>query len=152
MLDNDFEKWGIGVHEAANGEWKVAKIHHLTPEENRGRHNIYIDALDEQGQRLQGQRLHWGWDGGGAQMPLNMDKPAGEPMCNIPIFRGQVIYVSMGEKSPTVVGLHSMHGDELGPNGEIWNSNGHHSFYIAFQKAGSVAPKKTCPCCGQELA
>jgi hypothetical protein len=151
MLDNDFEKWGIGVHEAANGEWKVAKIHHLTPDENKGRHNIYIDALDESGQRVTGAMLWWG-DSGGVMERVSMDKPAGEPMCNIPIFRGQVIYVSMGEKSPTVVGLHSMHGDELGPNGEIWNSNGHHSFYIVFQKVGSVDTKKTCPCCGRELA
>jgi len=83
---------------------------------------------------------------------MSMDKPNGEPMCDIPVWRGQMVYVSMGNDSDSVVGIHTMHGDELGPNGEIWNSNGHHSFYIKFQKVRLQAdPKRVCSCCGREL-
>lgn len=147
---SDAEKYGFGIHRMDGAIWRVAEARHLTPEENKGRHNVFVDAIDDQGQRVTGAMLWWG-DTGGVVGKMSMDKPAGEPMCNVPVWSGQMVYVSMGDNSESVVGLHTMHGDELGPNGEIWNSNGHHSFYIKFQKAGAVAVKKVCQCCGREL-
>jgi hypothetical protein len=38
------------------------------------------------------------------------------------------------DKSDRVENLHTMHGDEKGAGGEIWNSFGHHSFYVVFQR------------------
>ena len=149
-MSNDAGKYGVQIHHVVNPAWRVTNVHHLTPAENKGKHNVYVDAFDETGQRVSGVELWWG-DSSGAMGKMNMDKPSGEPMCNIPIWRGQMIYVSMGDDSDSVVGLHSMHGDELGPNGEIWNSQGHHSFYVCFQKVGQAAKPTVCPCCGQEL-
>lgn len=142
--------YGVRVHRPPKADWVVVEARHLSPEENKGKHHIYVDALDEHGKRVEGARLCWGWDGGGEQPPIKMDKPIGEPMCNIPVYKGQMIAVWMGEHSDVVTGLHTMHPDELGPNGEKWNSVGHHSFYICFQKVGQAA-KKVCACCGREL-
>ena len=97
--------------------------------------------------------LNWGWDGGGEQPAIAMDKPIGEPMCNIPVYKGQTIAVWMGEHSDVVIGLHTMHPDEFGPNGEKWNSAGHHSFYICFQKvARSASAGDPCPMCAPHHA
>lgn len=142
--------YGVRVHSPIKSRWRAVEARHLSPEENKGKHNIYVDAVDEDGQRVQGVSLRWAWDGGGEQKPIAMDKPEGEPMCNIPMWKGQMVAVWRGEDSDIVTGLHTMHGDEAGPGGELWNSNGHHSFYIKFQRA-AVAPKTLCPCCGKEL-
>lgn len=66
-------------------EWKAVEL----PEENRGRHHVFVD-----GDRVQDGPLAWGWYGGDQMEALKMDKPVGEPMCNIPIFRGQMIWVA----------------------------------------------------------
>jgi len=44
--------------------------------------------------------------------------------------------VSVADTLPSdrVENLHTKHADEPGPNGEIWNSIGHHSFYVIFQR------------------
>ena len=150
MQAQELDKYGVRVHGISRPEWIVKEVSHLTPEENKGKHHIYVDALDENGKRVDGAMLNWGWDGGGEQPAIKMDKPTNEPMCNIPVYRGQTIAVWMGNDSDVVTGLHTLHPDELGPNGEKWNSMGHHSFYICFQKVGQAA-KKVCACCGKEL-
>ena len=38
-----------------------------------------------------------------------------------------------GVTSDVVYGLHTRHADERGPNGELWNSYGHHSFKVTFR-------------------
>ena len=32
--------------------WRLIGIHHLTPDENRARHSVYVDVVDEAGARL----------------------------------------------------------------------------------------------------
>jgi hypothetical protein len=45
-----------------------------------------------------------------------------------------------------VENLHTKHADEPGPNGELWNSIGHHSFYAVFQRTRqAAAPVSTMP-------
>ena len=38
-----------------------------------------------------------------------------------------------------VENIHTNHPDQHGPGGEVWNSTGHHSFYVVFQRTKSVA-------------
>jgi hypothetical protein len=140
--------------EVAEGEtyWKVIGIHHLLPEENRGNHHVYLEALDENGQRI--RPMAWAdftWEGRRPDEqagPVQMDKPDSEPAGNIALHDGQKVTVWMrglqrdaGDKSDRVENLDIVHPDEPGPSGELWNSIGHHSFYVVFQqtvKAGGA--------------
>ena len=55
-VNDSAQKFGVRIVEAdvAEGEiyWKVIGIHHLLPRENFSKHNVYLEALDENGQRL----------------------------------------------------------------------------------------------------
>jgi hypothetical protein len=85
-------------------------------------------------------RIGWTWEGRQpheAADPRSLDKPDNEPAGNVDIFRGQHIEVWIqgdGLSSDHVLNMHSDHADEPGPGGELWNSRGHHSFYVAFQR------------------
>ena len=141
MQVQELDKYGVKVHKQEDDEWEVVEIRHLSPEENKGKHNVYVDAFGLAGVRAVGARLLFTWDGNReGWQSISLDKPDGEPMGNIPLWRGQVGSVRMAGRSNVVTGLHTLHPDELGPNGEKWNSMGHHSFYICFQKV--VADKR----------
>ena len=122
--------------------WRVVGIHHLTPDENRGRHAVYVDVIDEAGQRVHNPnlRLRWGWEGQRADEPVDpkpFDKPDDEPAANADLNRGQHLWVQIegdGLPSERVLNCHTEHVDEPGPGGEKWNTTGHHSFYILFQR------------------
>lgn len=129
--------------------WRLVGIHHLTPEENRGGHQVFVDVVDERGARIApGQaQVRWGWEGqrpDESAPPKTLDKPAHEPAAVIDLFSGQRVWVEIagqGLPSDRVANLHTGHADEHGPNGEIWNSWGHHSFYLLFQRrAAQDAP------------
>ena len=149
-LDNDAENYAVRVVEAnaIEGEtyWRVIGVHHLTPPENRGNRHVFIEALDEEGHRIQNPFVWAGWTWEGrrpdeAADPVPLDKPLNEPAGNIAMHFGQKVSVWIKgtnrqgtDASDVVQGIHTAHDDELGPNGEKWNSNGHHSFYVVFQR------------------
>jgi len=122
--------------------WRVVGVHHLTPAENRGNHAVYVDLLDEAGTPLRGGKvaLQWGWKGQTADEsiePRAFDKPAHEPGTNVELYSGQRLWVRVAGDdlaSDTVANLHTKHADEVGPQGQRWNSIGHHSYYILFQR------------------
>ena len=138
--------YGVRLEQNANvaGQlyWRVVGIHHLTPDENRGRHAVYVDVLDEAGTRVRDPnlRLRWGWEGQRADEradPKPFDKPDNEPAANADLNRGQHLWVHIegdGLPSERVLNCHTDHADEPGPGGEKWNTSGHHSFYILFQR------------------
>jgi hypothetical protein len=110
--------------------WKVILVHHLTPEENRGGHNIFVDVIDENDQRVYGTRIQFSWQtGSGIGI---VDKPPNEPGTNFPMWKNQIceIEVANGLASDRVVGLHVNHPDEDPPNNSIY----HHSFLVIFKK------------------
>ena len=59
-LINDAVAYGVRVVEVEVEPgveyWKITRVHHLTPEENYGRHHLFLDTLDEAGNRLFGSR------------------------------------------------------------------------------------------------
>lgn len=123
--------------------WKVVSVRHLSPDENRGRHNIYVDAVDEAGQRVRDAnlRIHYTWEGRREDEPADpkpLDKPDNEPAGNLDVYKGQIITVWLaddGLSSDRVAGLHTDHDDEPASDGGNGNTRFHHSFYVRFQRA-----------------
>lgn len=129
--------------------WKVIGVHHLTPDENRSRHHAFVEVLDENGQRIKDPNLRicWSWAGRSedqAAPPKLLDKPDSEPAGDVPIEKGMELEVWIegdGCPSDRVSKLGTHHNDEPGPNGELWNTIGHHSFYVVFQRQRSAAAR-----------
>ena len=115
--------------------WKVIGIYHLLGSENQGGHSIFVEALDENGERARdpGLRIGWTWEGknDGPALQKRLDKPNSEPASNIGLENGMIVrlWVEGDEASDEVSGLHTRHPDE-----EPGNSFGHHSFYVIFQR------------------
>ncbi len=145
MPINEAGSYGVAIQSAgvAAGAtyWKAVGIHHLTPDENRSRHNIFVDALNESGQRVKEASVAWNWEGNAnPPTPKRLDKPANEPGMDIPIFDGVFrLWIDGGEPSDVVTGIHSRHADERNGRDEILNSFGHHSFYVVFQRTRKSA-------------
>lgn len=150
MQGNQAGAYGVTVKAAdvRAGEryWKAVQIRHLPPDENRGRHHVFVDALDEHGQRAADPKLRIGWTWVGRRAderadPVRLDKPANEPMGNVPINSGQIMSVSMlgdGIPSDLVHGMHTKWADEMGRDGVAGNTMGHHSFQVVFQRVAST--------------
>ena len=144
------EKYGVRIVEAdvAEGEtyWKVIGVHHLLPQENFGNHHVYLEALDENGNRLKNPLAWAGWTWEGrrpdeAANPFPLDKPDSEAAGNLTMHFGQVVsawikgtHPEAQDKSDRVEKLHTAHPDEPLPDGRLLNSVGHHSFYVVFQR------------------
>ncbi len=121
--------------------WRVVSVRHLSPDENRGKHNVFVDAQDASGQRCRDAalRIGWTWEGRNPQDaadPKALDKPDTEPAGNLDVYKGQHIELWIqgdGRPSDHVANLRTDHPDEPGPNGELWNTLFHHSFYVIFR-------------------
>jgi hypothetical protein len=148
-------KFGVRIvkAEVAEGEtyWKLIGVHHLMPEENASKHNIYIECLDEQGNRLRNPIAWVGWTWEGRRPneradPVPLDKPDTETGGDIAIHFGQKASVwikglnrEANDKSDRVENLHTAHPDEPLPDGRLLNTLGHHSFYLVFQRTRKQA-------------
>jgi hypothetical protein len=143
---NDALSYGVSVVAArpAPGAWywQAVRVHHLSPEENHGNHHLFVDLNDPSakapdgdplGRRIDGARARVTWEGG--EQVIVVDKPAGEPGTNLPMWKWQVCAVealgAANQELPSdrVVGLHTAHPDE----GE-GNTLFHHSFLVSFIK------------------
>jgi hypothetical protein len=126
----------------AGETWQIIGVHHLRPEENKGQNHIFVEVLDANGARMRNPNLRvaWGWEGqrpDEPSSPFPPDKGDGEPAGNLPLGAGQRAWLRIegdGQPSDRVSNLHTGHPAELGPNGELWNSMHHHSFYVVFQR------------------
>lgn len=140
--------------------WRVIGIHHLLPEENMSNRNVFMDVLDEQGNRIKNPIIWAGWTWEGIQGheradPTPLDKPDNETAGNISVGGNQKIAVwikgrsrASNDKSDWVTGLHTGHPDEVLPDGRKLNTWGHHSFYVVFQrtvKTGATPPPIEAP-------
>lgn len=145
---NEATSYGVRIIPAATPPntfyWKAIKVRHLTGAENHGQHNVFINALVNNG-RAKGTWAGWTWEGkrpGERSDPVALDKPPSDfAMGNLAMHWGQIVSVWMigldrvnPELSDRVENLHTMHPDE-----EPGNTRGHHSFEVTFQwtKAGS---------------
>lgn len=122
--------------------WEVATVYHLKPDENSGKHVIFVDVVDKDNNwaDTNGLSIEWGWEG---QQP-NEASPNKHFEKNPPEFRGQVdlnkgaktwlkIKDESGITSDIVNGLHSDW-----ENLPFGNTFGHNSFIVIFKKYESL--------------
>jgi len=148
-INDAAEKYGVEVVKTINipeGQdyWRIIGVHHLLPEENKGNHNLFVEALDKNGERVR-PRLYAGWTWVGRRSdqiarPGVLDKPLNEPATNFAMSFGQIISVWIlgmtedgKDQSDLIRNVHTSHPDEPAPDGSLHNSIGHHSFYVVFQ-------------------
>ena len=136
---NDATAYGVEVVPAdvpaGATYWQAVRVHHLTPAENHGNHHIFLDALDEGGNRINGAKARITWPGG--EQTITVDKPLNEPGANFPLWKWQVAAAQMLDlPSDQVVNMHTGHPDEPPGTG---NTLFHHSFRVDFQRAVKAA-------------
>ncbi|HRA65809.1 MAG TPA: N-acetylmuramidase domain-containing protein [Caldilinea sp.] len=150
---NEAEAYGVSLAPAnpPDGDlfWQVINIRHLSADENRGKHNIYVRALDEQGMRARNPALRatYTWIGRRAEEeapPRPLDKgDADIGHADIDVNEGQHIAVWLegdGLPSDRVVNLHTDHeASEKTSNGQDGNTRFHHSFLVTFQRTRQAA-------------
>jgi hypothetical protein len=122
------------VPEDARQYWRVVGVHHLTGAENMGNHHIYVDVLDEEGNRINTARLVL-FQENTAPVFAVVDKPAIEAGTNFPLWKADkaTVAVAWPDDGPLpseqVTGLSTGYPDE-----EVGNTLFHHSFYVVFQR------------------
>jgi hypothetical protein len=146
---NDAESYGVRIVPAADLPpdqlyWRIIGVHHLEPLENWSNHNVYIEVLDEAGLRVQGVWAGWDWEGREDWQradPVPLDKWESEPAGNITMHGGQVITAWLSDLarvgvrgSDRIENVHARHPDEPLEDGRLFNTIGHHSFYVVFQQ------------------
>lgn len=141
--------------------WKALGVYHLLPQENLGNHHVYLEVLDEAGQRIQSPVVWAGWTWEGRKPaepapPIPLDKPLNEAAGNLAMFKGQNVSIwiqglapNANDASDRVENLYILHPDERSPEGVLGNSIGHHSFYIVFQRTRKDA--QTTPPTSEEI-
>lgn len=133
-------KYNIGILPAGELEdgmvyAKIIGIHKLTGTENQGNHNIFIEPLDEEGNRLDRWVLFHQIRPTGSMHFVTMDKPPSEPAGNVPINRDTYNDVKLYEDglgadypSETAYNISAVFPDE--ESGNSWH---HHSFLVVFK-------------------
>lgn len=128
---NNAVDYGVLISGPENPLWRVLGVHHLSPDENRGKHNVFIEVLRKQGNRDLTRPIHWTWkDRQSDQSARDVfagDKPPNE-LIDLPLFLGMIVSV-WTDDSEVASGFSSNHPDE--GNG---NTIGHHSFFVCFQE------------------
>lgn len=127
---NDAEAYGVEIIpakvEPGQPYWKVVRIHHLTPEENFYRHYVFLDAVNESGERLYGTIFKVTWDGGSDTVIVDKHPP--DAGTDFPLWKWQVCSVqAMGAPSDRVINLRTDHPDE-GDGNDMFR----HSFAITY--------------------
>ena len=121
-----FDGWNITPVTSID-KWRCVHVHRLAVEESQGNHNVYIDVIDETGQRIAHPVVYvsFGWTGSATQTTF-FEKPEWEPGANFMLTAGENAWCAIGNDSDIVNGL-------LG-------EAGHTSYYIVFQRqsAGEV--------------
>ncbi len=118
----------------------IIGLFHLIGEQNANHSHLFIDILDENGNRIYDHNpplwLKWGWDGMTpaevrATRPVRIDKQLSEPGANIGITWQQVIYGFLIDNiaCDRFRGIHTRYEDD-----GLGNDRGHHSHYIVLQK------------------
>lgn len=145
---NDAIPYGVSITPATpplgQPYYRAIGVHHLTGSENNGKNNIFLDVLDEKGQRIgpPWPLVDWKWEGMHNDEKAGLvvlDKPLNEPGGNIGLHAAQIATVWVaGRSSDKVTGLQTAGIDD--PNEEPGNHRYHNSFYVVFQRTVVAAP------------
>jgi hypothetical protein len=118
----------------------IVGLFHLPGSENGNNHHLFIDLIDEAGNRIYNNTpplsLWYGWEGMTAEQqnemrPVRIDKPGNEPGANIGLTWDQIVYGFHINNMATdrFRNIHTRYEND-GPG----NDRGHHSHYIVLQK------------------
>lgn len=134
---NDAAGYGVSIAKVKTmTAWVCIGAYHLTKEENGGRHNIFLELLDEHGNRVRDAAIRWTVSLDAQPQTKRPDKPDNEPAADIPLNSQDTVTVSVSDAmvpySDSVGNLHFRH-----TNGGDW---GHHSFYLVWQRFGAMMP------------
>lgn len=124
--------------------WRIIKVRRLTADENRGKHNVFVRAIDSTGNRVRDDRLRvvWTWQGRSPDQearPSALDKGDGDfGHADIPIEKGvraEIWLEGDGLESDHVANLHTDHNlAEKASDGGDGNYWFHHSYLVIFQR------------------
>lgn len=114
--------------------WKVRRVRHLTPEENEGRHHIFVRAHFAEESETDEALVRISWEDGAQDFKLERN-PRGDVL-SFAMFTWQTCQVSMADShSEQVTGLTANHPDELSETGDrTGNTLFHHSFLVEFEE------------------
>lgn len=120
--------------QGAGRYWKVRQVRHLSPEENQGRHHIFVQAHFHPDSPSDEVLFLVEWEDGSQEYKLRRRRR--ESIGHVAMFTWQVCNVQMlGAPSEVVSGLTANHPDELLEDGtRSGNTLFHHSFQIEFEE------------------
>ncbi len=120
--------------QGAGRYWKVRQVRHLAPEENQGRHHIFVQAHFHPDSTSDEVLFLVEWEDGSQEYKLRRSRR--ESIGHVAMFTWQVCNVQMlGAPSEVVSGLTANHPDELLEDGtRSGNTLFHHSFQIEFEE------------------
>jgi CRP-like cAMP-binding protein len=130
--DGRLDQLGVGLQQAAvqpgQTYWRLVEARWEDEKEAKGKHNIYVNALDENGQRIIGQPVVVSW-GSGKDVKPTENKPEPEYSFNFNMYAviGSYNVYLEGMPSDRIVGAGM--GDLSRPNWKI-----HTCFYLTFQR------------------
>jgi len=141
---NDAAEYGVEIIparvEAGQPYWKAIRIHHLSPTENKYRHHLFLNALDENRKPVTGIIFVIKWDGGSDTALLERSHPDGG--VSFPLWKWQICSVEIkGEPSDRVVNLRTDHPQE-GDGNDMFR----HSFAITYMR--TIAQEAIQPAAG----
>jgi hypothetical protein len=147
-VSNNGAAYGIGIQSAANVPdgswyWKIIGVYHLLPGENDGKHNLFMEAVDENGVPVNA-RVIWTWEGRRPEEsapPVALSPADGVPGGNLAIWANQTISARIDhEYSDSIINVHTRHPDE-----PLGNTSGHHSFYVLWRWTQKTSEPKPVP-------
>lgn len=135
---NQASRYGVDINsvlpQGAGRYWKVRQIRHLSPEENQGRHHIFVQAHFHPDSTSDEVLFLVEWEDGSQEYKLRRSRR--ESIGHVAMFTWQVCNVQMlGAPSEIVTGLTANHPDELLEDGtRSGNTLFHHSFQVEFEE------------------
>lgn len=133
IWDNRLSQLGVVVEDApaAPGQeyWRIVEARWEDEKEAAGRHHIYVEVLDTNGERVVGQPVTVFWGGGSFTAPTE-DKNPPDFAFNYPMMAHSNAYNVKVEGSPSDTLKGAGLGDLSKPN---WNI--HTAYYITYQKS-----------------
>ncbi|MBI1295234.1 cyclic nucleotide-binding domain-containing protein [bacterium] len=134
--DGRIDQLGVSVAEAGvpSGQpyWRLIDVRWENEQEAGGKHHVYVEVLDENGQRIVGQPVTIFWPGGGDTIQTE-NKPSPEYASNYPMFKAGNSYNAKVEGLPSDV----VQGMGLGTPDLPFHTI-HTNFLLTFQR--TVAP------------
>lgn len=150
---NDAERLGITIKrtEVTGADKWVARcvvVHHLTKDQNKGNHNLYMDMIDEFGKRVKLATVKG--DNNGIKLSAKIDKPDNEFGTNFSMYSQDTLSCWVDEApglgkiaSDTVSGFHTRWGGDIVGG----NDYGHNSYYVVWllRKGNAITPPAPVP-------